>query len=74
MLRLAVAAALGLALLAPSRAAAESRPAREPTAAQLAARERMRACNAEARQQSLRGDPRRDFMRQCLSQRRARPS
>lgn len=53
---------------AERRAAA---PARTPSAAQLAQRERMRTCNATARTQSLHGDPRRAFMRTCLSNRAA---
>jgi hypothetical protein len=72
MIRLALAPALVLLLAVP--AAAADRPAREPTAAQLAARERMRNCNADARNQSLRGDPRKAFMRECLSRRPARPA
>src|SRR4051794_29392763 len=64
MIRLAIAGALTLLLLTPAQAA--DRPAREPTARQLAARERMRTCNAEARTDNLHGDPRKAFMRTCL--------
>jgi hypothetical protein len=74
MIRLAIASALSLFLLAPEPVAAADRPAREPTAAQLAARERMRNCNAEARSRSLRGDPRKTFMRECLARRPDRPA
>jgi hypothetical protein len=74
MIRLALAGALSLVLLTPEPAAAVDRPAREPTAAQLAARERMRNCNAEARTNSLRGDPRKTFMRECLARRPAQPA
>lgn len=69
MFRLALAGALSLLLLSP--ALAETRPARAPTERQLAARERMRTCSAEARTNSLRGDPRKAFMRECLRRRPA---
>ena len=44
----ALAATLALAFAAP--AAAETKPKKEPTAAQLAARERMKTCSAEWKQ------------------------
>jgi psiF repeat len=38
-----------------------------PSPKQLAAYERMRRCNAEAREKDLHGDPRKAFMKGCLS-------
>lgn len=46
-------------------------PRRQPTAAQAAQQERMRNCNAQATERSLRGDARRSFMSTCLSARGA---
>jgi len=43
----AFAAAMTLSLAGPVAAAAEMKPKKEPTAAQLAARERMTKCSAE---------------------------
>jgi hypothetical protein len=40
---------------------------KEPSPAQKAARERMSNCSKDAREQSLKGDERKSFMRQCLS-------
>jgi len=47
--------------------AAETPPHREPSAAQKAQQERMRDCNAQAKAQSLHGDPRKAFMKECLA-------
>ena len=71
MYRLATAGALGLLLLTSLPAAAADPPTRQPTARQLAARERMRTCNAEARTNNLHGEPRKAFMRECLARRPA---
>ncbi|KAA2213843.1 hypothetical protein F0Q34_07250 [Pseudoroseomonas oryzae] len=54
---------------AESVAVAGARPARPPSPAQLAARERMRDCAATARGQQLAGDPRKAFMKTCLAKR-----
>ncbi|MBK1660570.1 PsiF family protein [Paracraurococcus ruber] len=65
-------ATLALALLAGTTLpaiAADAKPRREPSAAQQAQQERMRQCSANARQQSLHGDPRKAFMKDCLSKR-----
>ncbi len=43
----ALAAAMALFLAGSAQAAAEAKPKREPTAAQLAARERMSKCSVE---------------------------
>jgi len=53
-----------LALLSPglaAHAADEAKP-KPPTAQQI----KMRACNAEARENKLKGDPRKAFMKSCL--------
>jgi hypothetical protein len=42
-----------------------------PSPARQAQQERMRACNAEAGQNALKGPERRSFMRQCLSHKAA---
>ncbi len=47
-------------------AAAPARTPRPASAAQQAQREKMRSCAADARTQTLRGDERRAFMRNCL--------
>jgi len=39
---------------------------REPSPARLAQQERMRGCNATARERSLSGEARKEFMRGCL--------
>lgn len=41
-------------------------PARVPSSAQLAQRQRMRDCSTEARSRNLTGPPRAAFMRPCL--------
>ncbi|MDB5315805.1 MAG: psiF repeat, partial [Rhodospirillales bacterium] len=53
---------------------AEARPARTPTPAQAAQQQRMRDCNAQAATRTLRGAPRQEFMRTCLSNRPADPA
>lgn len=60
--------ALSLALLALALpAAAADKPHREPSAAQRAQYEKMRQCNVMAKEKALRGDPRKAFMKDCLS-------
>ena len=61
-------AALSLACSAGlAQAAEDAAPKKEPTPAQKAQRERMKTCNQEAKTQSLKGDARKAFMKQCLS-------
>jgi hypothetical protein len=55
-----------LAAVAVPALAAEKRP---PSAAQLAQQERMRSCSTSAKEKSLHGDPRKAFMKECLSRR-----
>ncbi|HZH47153.1 MAG TPA: PsiF family protein [Roseococcus sp.] len=66
MIRLALAAILLLAVHGMAEA-------REPTPAQHAQQQKMRACNADARTRELRGDPRKAFMRECLRRSAAAP-
>jgi hypothetical protein len=54
-LRSAFAAALALSLGWPLAAGAETKPKKEPTAAQLAARERMAKCSAEWKEAKVGG-------------------
>ena len=60
-------------LLGPGGVAVAPSPAAAQSAAQEAQRQRMRDCNAEARQRSLSGEPRKSFMKTCLSRRGAAP-
>ena len=57
--------ALALALLVALPAGAAER--REPSPAQRAQQAKMRSCSTQAAGQHLRGAPRRDFMKTCLS-------
>ncbi|TCZ63535.1 PsiF family protein [Roseicella aquatilis] len=66
MRRLALSLAL-LSLAALPATAAEPKPKREPSAAQLAQYEKMRRCNATAKERALKGEPRKTFMKGCLS-------
>jgi len=50
ILRTTLAAAMALSFGLPLEASAETKPRKEPTAAQLAARERMSKCSAEWKQ------------------------
>jgi negative regulator of sigma E activity len=50
--------------VAPASDAAPAKKAATP--AQLAQREKMRVCNAEAKKQELKGDDRKKFMSDCL--------
>jgi hypothetical protein len=42
-------------------------PKKEPSPAQKAQREKMKTCNAEAKERALKGDERKAFMKECLS-------
>jgi hypothetical protein len=55
---------------AASASAAAGKTAKQkkpPSEKQLAAYDRMRKCNAQAKEQDLHGDPRKAFMKGCLS-------
>ena len=62
----------GLALLVALPATAAER--REASPAQLAQQAKMRRCAGEARSQQLHGDPRKAFMKTCLSGRATPPA
>ncbi|MDR2625934.1 MAG: PsiF family protein [Zoogloeaceae bacterium] len=65
---LSLCAALSLSLsVGLAQAADTAAPKKEPTPAQKAQREKMKACNQEAKAQSLKGEARKAFMKQCLS-------
>jgi hypothetical protein len=59
----AVIALVALAFAAGGVLAAEKK---EPTEAQKAQQEKMKACNAEAGEKTLKGDERKQFMSTCL--------
>lgn len=59
-------AAIASLLLVPAHASDEEKPKRQPTAAQTAQQNKMKACNAEAGKKGLKGDERRAFMSECL--------
>jgi len=64
----ATVAATSLPTAAPATPAEPTTKAKKPPSPkQLAAYERMRRCNAEAREKDLHGDPRKAFMKGCLS-------
>ena len=63
---------IALAMLVTLPAAGAER--REPSPAQLAQQAKMRTCSTQARSQQLRGVPRRDFMKTCLSGRARSPA
>ena len=65
MRRLILFLPLPLVFALPAMAA--DRPRREPSPAQAAQQEKMRRCNADAREQSLQREARRSFMKECLS-------
>jgi hypothetical protein len=56
-----------LACTALPAMAAETKPKRAPTPAQQAQHERMRQCNATAKEKGLHADPRKAFMKDCLA-------
>jgi len=58
--------ALAVFVLAAAPSFAEDKETKPPTPAQQAQRERMKACNAEAGKQQLKGDARKTFMSTCL--------
>ena len=62
-----------LSLAALPAAAADPKPKKDPSPAQLAQYERMRSCNATAKERTLKGDPRKAFMKDCLSKHAAGP-
>ena len=65
---LVACAAIASLLALPTQAVAseEEKPKRQPTAAQTAQQNKMKACNAEAGKKGLKGDERRTFMSECL--------
>lgn len=70
MRRLALSLVL-LACTALPSLAAETKPKREPTPAQQAQQQKMRLCSATAKEKGLHADPRKAFMKDCLSKRAA---
>ncbi|MBN8451161.1 MAG: phosphate-starvation-inducible protein PsiF [Candidatus Accumulibacter sp.] len=60
----AVIAIVALAFAAGGTFASEEK--KEPTAAQKAQQEKMKACNAQAGEKGLKGDERKQFMSTCL--------
>ena len=65
------ALALCIALVAGAAHAAGDKPSTEPKAAEpkAAQQSRMKACNADAKAQGLKGGDRRKFMGECLKKR-----
>ena len=66
----AMIAVVVLACAAGHSLAAE-KETKAPTPAQQAQRERMKACNADAKTQQLKGDDRKTFMSTCLKAEKA---
>lgn len=64
MMKVVIACAALVFAVAPSLAA--DKEAKPPTPAQQAQRDRMKACNADAGKQKLKGDERKTFMSSCL--------
>lgn len=62
----AVLTSVTLLVAAPAYAE-DAATKKEPSAKQLAQREKMKGCNAEAKSQGLKGDERKTFMKSCLS-------
>jgi hypothetical protein len=56
-----------LAFAAVPALATETKPKREPSPAQQAQYEKMRQCNATAKEKGLHADPRKAFMKDCLA-------
>jgi len=48
-------------------AAAADEGKKAPSAAQLAQQDKMKSCNAQAKEKGLKGDERKAFMKECLS-------
>ena len=69
-----IAPLTGLALLVALPTPLVAAERREPSPAQLAQQAKMRRCAGEARSQQLQGDPRKAFMRTCLSGRATPPA
>lgn len=63
-----IAAATAFVIALAGSALAEPSPKKEASPAQKAHRERMSACSKDAKQQGIKGDERKEFMRQCLSE------
>ncbi len=61
-----IAILVALALTGGSAFAADAAK-KEPSPAQQAQQEKMKACNADAGQKQLKGDERKKFMSECLS-------
>lgn len=55
-----------VALLVATGGAFATEEKKEPSAAQKAQQEKMKSCNAEAKQKALTGDERKQFMSTCL--------
>ncbi len=62
---------LSLILLSLTVPPAFATGTRAPSPAQQAQQEKMRRCSASAKDQALRGEPRRGFMKECLGKRAA---
>ena len=56
---------------AASLSLAAEKETKAPTPAQQAQRDRMKACNADAKKQQLKGDERKAFMSSCLKAEKA---
>lgn len=60
LLSTALAAAMALSVAGPVQAATETKPKKEPTAGQLAARERMAKCSVEWKEAKAKGSVAKD--------------
>jgi hypothetical protein len=69
----ATIATLMLAVAGQAQAAKDAAAADAPAAAKAptAQQSKMATCNKEAREQTLKGDERKQFMRECLSSKKA---
>ena len=59
--------ALALCLGTVPAYAENAAPAKDPSPAQKAQQDRMKACNQEAKDKELKGDERKAFIKECLS-------
>jgi hypothetical protein len=59
--------ALGIALCAGTAFAADTAAKKEPSAAQKAQQDKMKACNADPKAKAAKGEERKKFMSECLS-------